>query len=142
MAIERINAAALSYQGRNTQKAGDTSKKSVINFSTVGKGILEEMTDLKPVQGASSSSTSDNDTSSEGSAQKQVEALQHAVEEIKKNAKHTEAIYGFHDDTNRVTIKSVDKDTKKVIREYPAEETLDMIAKVWELAGIMVDEKR
>jgi predicted esterase YcpF (UPF0227 family) len=51
-------------------------------------------------------------------------------------------LFGIHDKTNRVTIKMVDKDTKKVIKEFPPEETLDMIAKVWEIAGIMVDEKR
>ena len=39
-------------------------------------------------------------------------------------------------------MKIVDKDTKKVIRELPPEKTLDMIAKAWELAGILVDEKR
>ena len=53
-----------------------------------------------------------------------------------------EAIFGYHEGTNRVTIKIVDKDTKKVIKELPPEKTLDMIAKVWEMAGIMVDEKR
>jgi len=36
----------------------------------------------------------------------------------------------------------VDKRTKEVIKEFPAEQTLDLIAKAWELAGIMVDEKR
>ena len=44
--------------------------------------------------------------------------------------------------TNRVTIKIVDKKTKEVIKEFPPEKTLDMIAKVWEMAGLMVDEKR
>ena len=44
-------------------------------------------------------------------------------------------------DTNRVTIKIVDKTSDKVIKEYPAEETLDMIAKVWELAGMFLDER-
>ena len=43
--------------------------------------------------------------------------------------------------TNRVTIKIVDKDTKKVLKEYPPEKTLDMIAKVWEMAGLLVDQK-
>ena len=52
------------------------------------------------------------------------------------------AQYGIHEATNRVTIKIVDKTTKKVIKEFPPEETLDMIAKAWELAGLMVDEKR
>jgi len=73
---------------------------------------------------------------------KQNEQIKKAVSEINKKANGTEAIFGIHDKTNRVTIKIVDKETKKVIREYPPEETLDMIAKVWELAGLMVDEKK
>jgi flagellar protein FlaG len=55
--------------------------------------------------------------------------------------KNTSCEFGIHDKTNRVTIKIVDKETKDVIKEFPAEETLDMIAKAWELAGLMVDEK-
>ena len=74
--------------------------------------------------------------------EKQNEQIRKAVSEINKKANGTEAIFGIHDKTNRVTIKIVDKETKKVIREYPPEETLDMIAKVWELAGLMVDEKK
>lgn len=68
--------------------------------------------------------------------------IKKAVEQFNKKMPHSEAVFGIHDETNRVMIKIVDKDTKEVIREYPPEETLDMIAKVWELAGIMVDEKR
>ena len=74
--------------------------------------------------------------------EKQNEQIRKAVSEINKKANGTEAVFGIHDKTNRVTIKIVDKETKKVIREYPPEETLDMIAKVWELAGLMVDEKK
>lgn len=68
--------------------------------------------------------------------------IRKAVEELNKKMPHSEAVYGFHEDTNRVTIKIIDRDTKEVIKELPPEKTLDMIAKVWELAGIMVDEKR
>lgn len=55
---------------------------------------------------------------------------------------NTIAEFGYHDETNRVTIKIVDKDTKETIREIPPEKTLDLIAKAWELAGILVDERR
>lgn len=55
---------------------------------------------------------------------------------------HSEAVFGMHEGTNRVTIKIVDKDTKEVLKEFPPEKTLDMIAKVWEMAGILVDERR
>lgn len=84
-------------------------------------------------------------TPDQGSAQQQVtnEQIKKAVEQMNKNMmSNSEAIFGIHEGTNRVTIKIVDKDTKKVIKELPPEKTLDMIAKVWELAGIMVDEKR
>lgn len=70
------------------------------------------------------------------------EKLKKAVEQLNRNMPHSEAVFGFHEKTNRVTIKIVDKDTKEIIREFPPEQTLDMIAKVWELAGILVDEKR
>lgn len=70
------------------------------------------------------------------------EQLKNAVSDLNKKMNNSEAVFGIHEDTNRVMIKIVDKDSKKVIKEYPAEETLDMIAKAWELAGLMVDEKR
>ncbi len=69
-------------------------------------------------------------------------SLKNAVEQINRNSAGMEAIFGYHEGTNRVMIKIIDKDTKEVKKEYPAEKTLDMIQKVWEMAGLMVDEKR
>ena len=82
----------------------------------------------------------DKDPSEEKDA-KQGTQLKKAVNDLNKQMKNSEAIFGIHDKTNRVTIKIIDKTTKEVIKEYPPEETLDMIAKVWEIAGILVDEK-
>ncbi len=72
------------------------------------------------------------------------EEIKKAVDEINKKMinQDSEAIFGFHDKTNRITIKIVDKKTKQVTKELPPEKTLDMLAKVWEMAGILVDEKR
>ncbi|MCH5342791.1 MAG: flagellar protein FlaG [Acetatifactor sp.] len=71
------------------------------------------------------------------------EQIKKGVEQLNKRmAAHSEAIFGIHEETNRVMIKIVDKDTKKVLKELPPEKTLDMIAKVWEIAGILIDEKR
>lgn len=68
--------------------------------------------------------------------------LKKAVDTLNKQMSNSEAVFGIHEDTNRVTIKIVDKETKEVIKELPPEKTLDMIAKAWELAGLLVDEKR
>ena len=70
-----------------------------------------------------------------------IDQISEAIDMIKNNPR-TEAIFGIHEGTNRVMIKIIDKETRKVLREYPPEKTLDMIEKVWEMAGIMFDEKR
>ncbi len=69
------------------------------------------------------------------------EKVRKAVETLNRKMSNSEAVFGFHDDTNRVTIKIVDKSTKEVIKELPPEKTLDMIARVWEMAGILIDER-
>lgn len=70
--------------------------------------------------------------------------IRKAVDDMNKKIinNNSELQFGIHEATNRVTIKIIDKDTKRVIKELPPEKTLDMIAKAWELAGILVDERR
>ncbi|MBO4311215.1 MAG: flagellar protein FlaG [Lachnospiraceae bacterium] len=73
------------------------------------------------------------------------EQLRKAVDDINKKMitnQNSELQFGIHEGTHRVTIKVIDRESKKVIRELPPEKTLDMIAKAWELAGILVDERR
>lgn len=50
--------------------------------------------------------------------------------------------YSIHEKTNQIMIKVIDTDTNEVIREIPPEKILDMVSKMWELAGLIVDEKR
>lgn len=89
---------------------------------------------------------SDGKSGKEGQAsEKQIKtAISEANSKIKQTStlKSTRCEFSYHEETNRVSIKVVDKDTEEVIREIPPEETLDMIEKMWELAGILVDEKR
>lgn len=67
-------------------------------------------------------------------------AVDHANQTMKKA--RTKCEFCYHEETKRVSIKVIDEETKEVVREIPPEETLDMLAKMWELAGLMVDEKR
>lgn len=78
----------------------------------------------------------------EGSSSSSNESARQAAYTYNKLTNNTKAVFGVNEATNRVTIKIVDKDTDEIVREFPAEKTLDMIARVWEMAGIMVDEKR
>ena len=70
--------------------------------------------------------------------------IKNAVEHANKTMRHskTKCEFSYHEETKRVSIKVIDEETEEVIREIPPEETLEMISKMWELAGLMVDEKR
>lgn len=119
--------AGVVYQGSTPQPDGKVTTSQEDIQVAVGNATAGGVTD-----------TSDDVVINEVQSK---DTIRRAVDEINKKT-NTEAVWGVHDETNRITIKIVDKETKKVIREYPPEETLDMIAKVWEMAGILVDEKR
>ena len=158
MGMEAINGFSPLIQQSMPQAKTQVAEKSqsqseIVQHEATGGPTIE----LK-VEAADNSSNSGE--SSQGGAQdfsksqtrlaeteEQIQAdnakIKQAISEMTKNAKsNAEAVFGIHDKTNRVTIKMIDKETKKVIKEFPPDETLDMIAKVWEIAGIMVDEKR
>ncbi len=50
--------------------------------------------------------------------------------------------YSIHETTKEIMVKVIDRETKEVIREIPPEKILDLVAKLWEIAGILVDERR
>nr|WP_303740661.1 flagellar protein FlaG [Lutispora saccharofermentans] len=50
--------------------------------------------------------------------------------------------YSIHESTKQIMVKVINRDTKEIIREIPPEKILDMVAKMWEMAGILVDERR
>ncbi|GAA0782675.1 flagellar protein FlaG [Hathewaya limosa] len=59
---------------------------------------------------------------------------------LKKHKSHIE--YETYDKFKSVTIiKIVDTDTKEIIKEIPPKKLLDMVAKMCEMVGIMIDEK-
>ncbi|BCS80919.1 flagellar protein FlaG [Anaerocellum diazotrophicum] len=57
-------------------------------------------------------------------------------------AKYTRLEFSIHKETHEIVVKVYDKETNELIREIPPEKILDIIAKLWELAGIFVDERK
>lgn len=149
MALEVMKSAALTYQGSSSgaaKPAKSAESESRTNTSKADTGRLQlgrEGDDVRPIQPVQEDSSGQDGFSSSGDGSRQTnKQLEEAVEKMKKNMMgHTAPVFGIHEGTNRVTIKIVDKETKDVVKEYPPEETLDMIQKVWEMAGIVVDEK-
>lgn len=68
--------------------------------------------------------------------------LESAMSNMNSRIKKTRCEYDFDDPTNTITVKVYDKDTGDLIREVPPEKSLEAIKKIWEIAGLIVDEKR
>lgn len=70
--------------------------------------------------------------------------VQSAIDMANKRARfhNTNAQFAYHEDTKRISIKIIDNETQEVIKEIPSEETLEMIGKLYDLLGMVVDEKR
>lgn len=49
--------------------------------------------------------------------------------------------FSIHETTKQIMVKVIDVTTDEVIRELPPEKVLDMVAAIWEVAGIIVDKK-
>lgn len=145
--IEGLSGAGMVYQGsvstaevksETQQKQNDTA--NIEGAAQLARDTVSISTKETGGDGAGSGAGAGAQAQQQSAASTQIKK---AVEEINKSMMATsEAIFGIHEGTNRVTIKIVDKTTKEVVKEYPPEKTLDMIARVWEMAGLMVDERR
>ena len=144
MAIEAMKGAGMSYAGSSS--ASDVKAESQAKVETASNAAASDDLMKKTIQ-IDTKETDKNGKDGnrdDGQAKQTISEnsqIRKAVDEINKKAHNSEAVFGIHEATNLVTIKIVDKDTKKVLKEYPPEKTLDMIAKVWEMAGLLVDQK-
>ncbi len=140
MGIEAIKGAGMSYQASASApevKAEAAHKVEVAEAPQVSERIAQDTMAMNTKE-----TSGEGGGNAQANAEAQQAQIKRAVEEINRKANNSEAVWGVHEDTNRVTIKLVDKQTKEVIKEFPPDKTLDMIARVWEMAGLMVDEKR
>ena len=86
------------------------------------------------------SNTKDNSENPGGDAVAR-STVQDTVKKTNEAMKSTRCEFSYHEKTHRVSIKVLDKETNEVIREIPPEKSLEMLQKMWEMAGILVDEK-
>lgn len=136
--ISNIQAQTLA-RPVSTPKISNEVADGAASEVTVPKMDNSTITVAKSQEG-NGKQQNENQEASQG--QVSTESIKKAVENLNKTLNNSEAIFGIHEKTNRVTIKIVNKETKEVIKELPPEKTLNMIAKVWEIAGLLVDERR
>ena len=143
MAVEATsNVSSVSYvsQGSGQSQSVSKSVESAPKAEPKEVSALETVATAKNAVEAAEMSAEASEKRAEGQASQS--SIREAVSKINSVGSNAEAVFGIHEETNRITIKMVDKETKEVIKEFPAEKTLDLIAKAWEMAGILVDERR
>ena len=144
MAIEAMKGAGMSYAGSSSAsdvKAESQAKVETASNTAASDDLMKKTIQIDTKETDKNGKDGNRDDSQAQQTISENSQIRKAVDEINKKAHNSEAVFGIHDATNRVTIKIVDKDTKKVLKEYQPEKTLDMIAKVWEMAGLLVDKK-
>lgn len=141
VSVKGVSNAA-SYQAASNTAARQTEQANATQVQGRTRALENEMKSIeelfKPINENSGKEVKDSQAQARKASD---EALKKAIQVLNKQLSYTEAQYGYHDTTNRVIIKIVDKETDEVLREIPPEKTLNMISKVWELAGMLVDEK-
>jgi len=124
--MDASNAALVSTQstgvfntGMSTKENRDVSAKDGKNVSHIAEVERRETPILEKVV---------------------IQAIEKANKAICSVKKKFE--FSIHEGTKEIMVKVIDSDTNEVIREIPPEKILDMVAKMWEIAGIIVDERR
>lgn len=71
------------------------------------------------------------------------EELQKAVEQTNRMIFKDDNRFEFkvHERTGRIMVKLINKETDEVVKEIPPEKILDLVASIWDLVGILVDER-
>lgn len=149
--IGGVGALNVSSQTRVTRPQSETV--DVNTGSTTGQQQVQAAS-LPPIGGKGNSNNNGQPGQQQdrGAVQTDQEVapdkIKAAVDDLNKTVKqaspmhHTQLSFKYHEDTNRISITVTDSDTDEVIREIPPEKTLDMLAKAWEMAGLLVDERR
>ena len=146
MAIEPLGSMT-AIQVQSTTKVQSMEPRERQDVKNMDVNVPDSATPKMDATTAVVARTSENNGASDERGQENTkenpELIKKSIDSLNRNInQNTEAVFGIHEGTNRVTIKIVDRQTKEIIKELPPEKTLDMIERVWELAGILVDEKR
>lgn len=94
----------------------------------------ESPENTKPVKGQTDKS-GDEQQLSEKEQQRRMARLQDTL-------KNHNIEISYNDEVNRYSIKVLDSESQEVVKEIPSEKSLEMFARMLEIEGLLVDEKR
>lgn len=125
----------------NVQAAGGTTYSEAGNAVNAVKTVTVPTVEKKaPVEITEGDGKSKEGAANGFSKSTVKNAIDTANESLKTS--RTSARFKYHEATKQVSIKIIDDATQEVIKEIPPEKSIEMVEKMLELSGILVDEKR
>jgi flagellar protein FlaG len=139
MALEPIaSSSTVSSTVQTGKSTNSQSTQQDLNTDSSSSGVSQAQ-DAAVVYNSQQSNTN-----TLGKTDNNEQWIKNAVTDTNNKIKmsRTRCEFSYNDEINRVAIKVVDSETDEVIKEIPPEETLKVIEKIWEIAGLVVDERR
>lgn len=137
MSVKGIVSQVATYQG--VDKATNSSNEVISSQGMVSGGINNGQKAATVELGGRSSET-------EQQKDQRLEAtrIKSAISDVNNRLKPTKTRceFSYHEEVNRVSIKIRDMETNEIVREIPPEESIKVLEKIYEIAGLIVDEKR
>lgn len=138
----------MDFEAISSVKRAPEPVKPDADYTDAGKNVNRiQATETRPAK--SSDKTNTNRKESEGEAKTPFQAkdpskmsIESAVSDANNRMKSTRCEYSYDEDTKRVSIKVFDKESDELIREVPPEESLEVLQKMLEMVGLIVDEQR
>lgn len=140
MEIEAMRNVTTTQDTGKSDVAYKSAPKTTVKTAETQKPVLDTNGTVDPAQNAQASQQDPNGVFE--TKDPAMSSIESAVTSANHKMTSTRCEYSYDEITKRVSIKVYDKSSDELIREVPPEESLEMLQKMWELAGLIVDEKR
>lgn len=115
-------------------------RQSIVNVNSAAKVSLQSSNNGAKETLESTSKVAYNNKDAKVVDGREVKNMVDGLNKLIKNA-DTHLEYEKHEKLNEYVIRIVDNETKEVVKEIPPKKILDMVAKMCEMIGIIVDKK-
>jgi len=141
MDVEKISNVTANYSSSEAAKVSTAAKPEIASVDIIKAAQTAATTVVQSGKTGDQKEGEDSLFSKKERVPSEA-TIDDAVKSANRKMEKTRCEYSYHKETNRVSIRVLDADTDEVLREIPPEKSLDMLQKMWEMAGILVDERR
>lgn len=127
---------------RNTATTETLARVQQSAMRSVQEANVQRMRAVGSNEGQQKTDASDGTQDADRKRTLVPEQLQEVVENLNKTADvfNKRLKFELDDETDRLVVKVVDRETQEVIRQIPPEEALEVAKKIERLIGLFVDE--